>query len=109
MAVVKSTNAVAEGEIIMTDEELQQTIQELSEGIDKLSDPDKPLTKEESRRQQILLLRKETLQKIKEAREKRNVTQEMAHAVTYALLTSLGEKHPYLMYLLQSKFRWSVF
>ena len=109
MVVVKSTNAAAEGEIIMTDEELQQTMQELGESIDKLSDSDKPLTKEESRRRQLLLLRKETLQKIKEAREKNNANQEMTHTITYSLLTSLGEKHPFLMYFLQSKFRWNVF
>ena len=93
----------------MTDEELQQTIQEVSESLDKLSDPDKPLTKGETRRRQILLYKKEILQKIKVAREKNNVSQEMAHTVTYGLLTSLGEKHPYLMYLLQSKFRWNIF
>lgn len=109
MVVVKSTNTAVEGEIIMTNEELQQTMQDLSQSIDKLSDPDKPLTKEDSRHRQLLLLRRETLQKIKEAREKNNVSQEMTHTVTYGLLSSLGEKHPYLMYLLQSKFRWNVF
>ncbi len=93
----------------MTDEELQQTIQEVSESLDKLSDPDQPLTKEEERRRRILLYKKEILQKIKEAREKNNIRQEHAHTLTYGLLTSLGAKHPYLMYLLQSKFRWNVF
>ena len=93
----------------MTDEELQQTIQEVSENLDKLSDPDQPLTKKEERRRRILLYNKEILQKIKEAREKHDIRQEHIHTLTYGLLTSLGEKHPYLMYLLQSKFRWSIF
>lgn len=93
----------------MTDEELQQTMQEISESLEKLSDPDQPLTKEESKRQRILLLKKELLQRIKEARAGKNVNQEMAHTITYGLLTSLGEKHPFLMYLLQGKFRWNVF
>ena len=108
-AAAKNTNAVAEGEIIMTDEELQQTIQELGDSIDKLSDPDKPLTKEEKNRRHILSLRKETLQRITEAREKNNVNLEMTHTITYGLLSALGEKHPLLLHFLQSKFRMNIF
>ena len=93
----------------MTDEELQQAIQEVSESLDKLSDPDQPLTKEESQRRNVLLLEKETLQKIKEAREKRNVSKELANTITYGILTSVGKKHPFLAHLLQAKFRWNVF
>jgi len=93
----------------MTDEELQQELQNLGESLDKLSDPDKPLTAKEKRHRQILSLQKETLQKIKEAREKNDFMQERDHMVTYGLLTSMGEKHPFLMSLLRSKFRWHVF
>ena len=108
-AAARNTKNAAEGEIIMTDKELQQTIQELTESIDKLSDVDKPLTKEEKRRSLILLLKKETLQKIKEAREKHDTMQENAHTVTYGLLISIGEKHPFFMHFLGSKFKWTVF
>ena len=93
----------------MTDEELQQTIQELGEDIDKLSDPDKPLAKEDKRRKQILLLKKDTLERMKVAREKRNVGQELNLTVQYGLLNSLADKHPYLLYFLQSKFRMNIF
>ncbi len=95
----------------MTDEELQQALQEVTESMDKLSDsdPEKPLTKEEKRHKQILVFKKEVLQKIKEARAKNDFNQENAHFLTYGLLTSLGEKHPFLMHLLQAKFRWNVF
>ncbi len=93
----------------MTDEELLQTIQEVGEGLDKLSDPDKPLTKEEKRRQNLLSLQKETLQQIKEAREKHNATQELSLTIQYGLLSSLGEKHPFLLHFLSSKFRMNIF
>ena len=93
----------------MTDEELQQTIQEVGEDIDKLSHPDKPLTKEEKRRQNLLSLQKETLQQIREAREKHNATQELSLTVQYGLLSSLGEKHPFLLHFLSSKFRMNLF
>jgi len=94
---------------MITDEELQRTMQELSDSIDKLSDPDKPLTKEESRRQQVLLLKKATLEKIKEAKAKKNFNQELAHTITYGVLTSFGEKHPLFLYFLQTKFRTNIF
>ena len=93
----------------MTDEQLQKLIQDVSESLDQLSDPDKSLTKEERNRKQILLLKQETLCKIKEAREKNQKDQEILHTANYGLLTSLGEKHPYLMHLIKSNLRWSSF
>ena len=45
----------------MTDEQLEELIQEVSEKIDKLSNSEKPLTKEERNRKQVLLLQRETL------------------------------------------------
>ena len=93
----------------MTDQELQQAIKEVGERLDKLPESEESLTREERQRRQLLLLEKETLQKIQEAREKRNISKELSHTVTYGLLTSLGEKHPFLMYLLQAKFRWNIF
>ena len=93
----------------MTDEELQQSIAELSANIEKLSEPEKTLTKEEDRRKRVLLVKRDTLERLKAAREKGNATQELQLTVQYGLLNSLAEKHPYLMYLLQSKFRMNVF
>ena len=89
----------------MTDEELVQTIQELSGEIDKLSETEKTLTKEEERQKYILELKKETLEKIQEAREKNNLNQEYSHTVTYGLLNTFGDKHPFLMHLIKSRFR----
>ena len=93
----------------MTDEELQQELQDISESLDKLSNSDKPLTEQEKRRKHILLLKKETLQKIREARVKKDLMQERDLTVTYGLLTSMGEKHPFLTGFLRTKFRWHVF
>ena len=87
----------------MTDEELQQTIQGLQEAIDKLSDSDEPLTKKEKRRERILLLQKEALVKVKEAREKNDKRQELANMTMYGLLESWGEKHPILLHIARAK------
>ena len=102
---VRNTSTATEGEIIMTDEELQQRIQEVSEGIDELSDPDKPLTKKEKRRQQVLLLKKETLERIRLAKEKGDSNQELTLGMSYSLLESYGEKHPILLRIMSAKMR----
>jgi len=93
----------------MTDEELQKEIQDISESINNLSKPDDPLSKEERRCRAVLLLKKETLDKIKDARERNDKNAELHHSMVYGLLTSWGEKHPYLMGLVQSSFRWNAF
>ena len=109
-AQARNTNIAAEGNImLMTDEEIQQTIQELSESIDKLSNSDKPLTKEERRHKNILLLRKETLQKIMEARKNNDLHREAMHAIDYGLLTTIAEKHPFVTQLIMSKLRMIPF
>ncbi len=107
-AVARNTRNAAENKI-MTDEELQRELQNISEAIDRLSKADEPLTSKERRHRQILLLQKETLQRIKEARAKKDFMQERDQTVTYGLLTSMGEKHPLLMSFLRSKFRWHIF
>jgi len=93
----------------MNDEELQQKIQEVSESIDKLSDPDKPLTKKEEKHKRVLLLMKDTLERIKTAREKGDKGQETANMMNYGLLASYGEKHPFLMHLVKLKMRSNLF
>ena len=87
----------------MTDQELQQTVQELTESVDKLSNTDKPLTGKEKEQKRILLLKRSILQKIKEARESNDKKQELDLTMSYGLLTSIGEKHPLLMFFVRSK------
>ena len=91
----------------MTDEELQKLIKEASSDIDSLSSspPGKPLPENERRRKEILLIKKEILGKIKEARENNEKDKELDNIIFYGLLTSMGEKHPYLMSLVKSNLR----
>jgi RPA family protein len=91
----------------MTDEELEQEMQNLSENIDELSKADS-LTKQEKRRQHILELKKETLERIKQAREKKNQSQEVKLSMDYALLEEYGEKHPLLLHLARIKLRGHI-
>ena len=93
----------------MTDEELQEEIRDISESIANLPESDKSLSEEEKRRRAVLLLKKDILGKIKDAREKNDKNAELHHSMVYGLLTSWGEKHPYLMSLVQSSLRWNAF
>ena len=93
----------------MTDEELEQTLQDLSQDIDRLSNAEKHLTKEEKKHQTVLSAQREILLKIKNARQKNSMTEEMRHTMLYGLVTSLGEKHPYLMSILIADHKWNTF
>ena len=92
----------------MTDEELEKEIQEVSENINKLSDSDKPLTKEEQRRKQTLLLREETLKAIESAKKRGDLSREITMGIDYALLTSWGESHPFLTHLMRVRLRSNI-
>ena len=87
----------------MTNEEIQDTIQDLSRELEELSDSEKELTKQEKRHKTIVELRKETLEKLMEAREKGKSQQEFSLTMTYGLLSSVGEKYPFLVPFLKAK------
>jgi ElaB/YqjD/DUF883 family membrane-anchored ribosome-binding protein len=93
----------------MTDEELQGEIQKVSEDLDKLFNSEQPLTKEEKKRKKMLSLKKRILTQIRDARQRNDKVQEFNSTIDYALLTTLGEKQPFLMHFLRSKFGWHVF
>ena len=76
-------------------------MQEVSEGLKILSDPDKPLDKEKRRREQVLLSRKDALERIKEAKEKGRRNQEIKSTIDYSLLTEWGEKRPFLAHIMR--------
>ena len=90
----------------MTDEELEKAIQEVSESLDNLPEPDEHTPRH---RREVLLLKKRTLFKIKEAKEKGNPSQELHNSVYYSLITSWGEKHPFLLSLVLLQLRWTRF
>ena len=86
---------------------LDQLIQEVSEEIEKLADdPEKPLTKNERTRKIVLQLQSDTLKKIKAAKEKGNLQQEIRAGMDYATLKRFGEKHPFLMNFIKSQIGW---
>ena len=91
----------------MTDEELEREIQKLSENIDELSEADS-LTKEEKKRKHLLELKKETLGRIKQAKEKKNQSQEIKLTMDYALLEEYGERHPLLLHFARIKLRGHI-
>ena len=91
----------------MTDEDLEQEMQKLSENIDELSKADS-LTKQEKRRQNLLESKKETLERIKQAKEKKNQSQEIKYTMDYALLEEYGEKHPLLLHFARIKLRGHI-
>ena len=108
-AAVKNTKSAAEGKVMLTDDELQQELQNISESIDKLSDSDDSHTKQEKRRKHILLLKKEALLRIKQAKEKGDTNQELKSNMDYGLVTAFGERHPLLLHLARIKFRGNIF
>ena len=83
----------------MTDEEISQEMKELDEDIARLADADKPLSKQERRRQNVNRLKKDTLLRLQQAREKNNLQQEIQCGIDYALLKSFGDRHPLLLHL----------
>jgi len=91
----------------MTDEDLELEMQKLSENIDELSKADS-LTKQEKRRQNLLESKKETLERIKQAKEKKNQSQEIKYTMDYALLEEYGEKHPLLLHFARIKLRGHI-
>ncbi len=94
----------------MTNEELVELMKEVSEEMAKLpDDSEKPLTKQEKNRRLVLRLRMETLNRIKEAKEKANLSQEIKAGTDYVLLTKYGEKHPFLMNFIRAQIGWFCF
>ena len=84
----------------MTDEDLTKELTTVCGSIDNLPQSEGPLSKEEKQRRDLLSLRKATLERIKEAKEKKADDAEMYNSMIYGLLTSWWGKHPFLMHLM---------
>jgi len=91
----------------MTDEELERLKVELAEQLEQLSGDNKDLSKEERKRKFLLRAKDNTLDRIKEAREKGAVRQETRASIDYALLNEYGHRN-WLIYNL-AKSRMSFF
>ena len=91
----------------MTDEELEKLIQEKTEEIDGLPDgSDTPLTRKERSQRLVLRLQKEALEKMKQARERNNVFQEIRASMDYSILVKYGGKHPFWIGFLKAQAGW---
>ena len=91
----------------MTDEELEALIQEVSEQIKQLPDgSETKLSKEERKQKLMLQLRSEALKRIKTAKEKGSLNQEVRACMDYALLTQYGDKNPFLLNFIKSQIGW---
>ena len=95
----------------MTDEELDRLTREISGDIEQMAeDPEKPLSRKERRRKLILRARRQALDKIKEAKEKGNINQEVKANLEYSLLTEYAEKSIWLYNLMKARlFMWRAF
>lgn len=92
----------------MTEEELRQALQDVDRDLTGVPDEAK-MTGPERGRRQVLSLRKQALERIEQAKREDNFRQELMDTVAYSLLTSWGEKHPFLVYILQTRLRMDVF
>jgi hypothetical protein len=91
----------------MTDEEIDELMQEISEQIEQLpDDAEKPLSKADRKHKVVLQGRSEALGRIKAAREKGNLSQEVKASMDYALLTEHGEKNFFLLNFLRARMGW---
>jgi len=93
----------------MTDEQLQLAIGELNENIRKLPETEDNMSKDDRRWRQLLSMEKQALLRIKEAKEQQRGSEEIYNSMVYGLLTSWGMKHPFLMRIVLTNFRWNSF
>ncbi len=91
----------------MTDEELAKLTGEITGQIEQLpEDANKTQNRAERKHRLVLQARREALDRIKAAREKRDVRQEAKAGLDYALLTEYGEKNILLYNFMKSRSGW---
>jgi hypothetical protein len=95
----------------VTDEELYRLLQEISGQIEQLADdPERPLSRKEKKHRLVLQARRRALERIKEAKEKDNIHQELKANMDYSLLTEYGEKNIFIYNLMKSRLGfWRTF
>ena len=83
---------------MMTEEQLQELRQEVGEELDNLVNLERELTKEEKKHRNRMRIRKYVLDKIKEAKDKKQRSDELFNTTYYQMLVPWGEKHPVLFF-----------
>jgi hypothetical protein len=95
---------------MMTDEELDNLIKDMSGQLKQLTDdPERKLTKQERKDKYLLAAKIAAVEKIKAAREKGNLNQEIRASMDYNLLVEYGHKNPLLFNYIRSQTRWFGF
>jgi hypothetical protein len=88
----------------VTEEELGNLTQDISRRIEELpDDPEKPLDRKERKHKLVLQARQQALDRVKEAKEKGNIHQEVKANLDYALLTEYGEKNIFIYNLMKAR------
>ena len=96
---------------MISEEQLKELRQEVSGELEKLSSLERPLTSEEKKQQGVYRTRKYVLDKIKEAKDKNQRSDELYNTTYYSMLVPWGEKHPVLFTILMRIIRtrwWGV-
>ena len=83
---------------MISEEQLKELHQEISGELDNLSDLERPLTKEEEKHRKRLRFRNYVLDRIKEAKDKDQKSDELYNTTYYQMLVPWGEKHPILFF-----------
>ena len=92
----------------MTEEQLKEAIQGVSGELAGLANLERSLIREEEKHRNRLRFRKYVLDKIKEAKDENQRSDELYNTTYYNMLVPWGEKHPILFFLLMRiiKARW---
>jgi len=83
---------------MMSEEQLRTSLQEISGELEELSSLERPLTKEEEKHRKRLRFRNYVLDRIKEAKDKDQKSDELYNTTYYQMLVPWGEKHPVLFF-----------
>ncbi len=92
----------------MNDTELTDAIKDVEGNLESLKKAE-PLGKQEKRRRNVLEMRRDTLLKIKEAREKGDKSEEFRQIGMYGLLTASEGKHPMFLRMARQRFGMNLF
>ena len=84
---------------MISEEQLKELRQEVGGELDKLANLERELTGEEEKHRRKLRVRKYVLDKIKEAKDKGQRSDELYNTTYYQMLVPWGEKHPVLFFL----------
>jgi hypothetical protein len=95
----------------VTEEEIDRLTQDISRRIEQLSgDSERPLNRKERKEKLVLRARLQTLERIKEAKDRGDIYREARSSLDYALLTDYGEKNILLYNLMKARLGfWRAF